>query len=61
MKQECKIQTPQFQGSQDKFVMQEQTGWIDTKTWRFEPNKSLTGKGHWVQFKDEQEFNKAKI
>ena len=55
----CKIQTPQFLGSQDKFYMFKQYGVFDTVTLKFTP--TCIG-GHTVQFHDINDFyNKALI
>lgn len=56
----CTIQTPQFHGRQDKFHYHIQTGYINRHTWKFTPDNFLNG-NHYVQFRDEADFNKACI
>ena len=62
----CTIETPQFRGSQDDFWMKKQTGWLNTDSLLFTPDrnpendKGEVGK-HGVQFHSLEDFKKAKV
>lgn len=61
----CKISTPQFLGSQEKYRMKTQVGEFDTKTFLFTPDNhefnDREGSRHCVQFESMEHFKKFTV
>lgn len=57
---ECEIETPQFHGSQDKFHLHRQRGYLDKETMKFYPHTTIFGTyiggDHEVSFSSERDF-----
>jgi hypothetical protein len=56
----CRIQTPQFHGSQDVFHLHRQEGYYDNINMKFYSSKKQAG-DHDVQFHSQEDFLKALV